>query len=147
MRVWRVAHGEHRNPFTRFPSGPYVSSGLPRGVSEEIGEIRWDHNDRNHPGPYDDPELRWIGGNEVCGFDSLAALNSWFEPHWRAKLKDNGFQVYVYEVDEDWARVGSLGQTVFNPNEATLVETAPLATDEENECSGARLAASSRLSG
>ncbi|MER7688336.1 hypothetical protein [Streptomyces sp. NPDC097610] len=61
-----------------------------------------------------------MGDYERCGFDSLDALNAWFEG-WGEALSECGFQVWEYEVP-DWAvRVGAYGQALFHAEEAVEI--------------------------
>lgn len=125
MRVWRVAH-ETATDRNGFPSGPYTSGGLSDEVSEALNGMRWDHCDDSHPSPSYDDRLYGIQNEEHCGFATLAALYRWFEHHWRIELFACGFRVFVYEVPEEYARVGSYMQTLFNRNHATLIHTLEL---------------------
>jgi hypothetical protein len=118
------------NTDTDTPHGPYTGTGLPPEVRNEVDRMRWVHCDEHHLSPYMDGALVGIRMHEVCGFDSLDALERWFEPHWRAAMDRVGFVVHLYEVAEEHARVGSDGQTVFHAKEAELVGTEPLRIEE-----------------
>lgn len=125
MRVWRVAH-ETATDRNGFPSGPYASGGLPHDVAQALDGMRWDHCDAAHPSPRGDVSLYDIREEEHCGFDSLAALYEWFEERWRVTLFANGFRVFVYDVPNEYARVGRHGQTLFDRHYATPVTTLEL---------------------
>jgi hypothetical protein len=80
-----------------------------------------DHSNTTHPSPYADPLLMGIQSYERCGFDSLDALNAWFDG-WTEALADCGFEVWAYDV-ADWAvRVGAHGQVVFDAREAVELD-------------------------
>lgn len=115
MKVYRVGHKSALD--FGFPSGPYTCEGVP---SADVGRM-WGmapaHASGTHPTPRADPLLNGIDSHERCGFDSLEALNRWFEG-WGEALAESGFQVWMYEVP-DWAvRVGKFGQAVFDGREA-----------------------------
>jgi hypothetical protein len=67
-----------------------------------------------------------IGDAEHCAFDSLDALNGWFEHEWRVLLFAHGFKVYEYDVPAEYARTGEFGQTLINRAHATFIGTTDL---------------------
>ncbi|MGW3674660.1 hypothetical protein [Streptomyces sp. NPDC005166] len=82
------------------------------------------HSRGTHPEPRRDPDLRGIDEHERCGFDSIDALDEWFDG-WATALAGCGFVVTVYDVP-DWAvRVGRHGQIVFDAAEAVEVDRYP----------------------
>lgn len=128
MRVWRVAH---TTALTReFPSGPYCGD-LPGAVRSALNPMMNAHCDDyyRHPAPYNSYSgLDRIAEHEVCGFNSLYALEAWFEPEYRALMDELGFALHVYDVPDEYARVGCVGQTVFDRTTAELISTEPLCT-------------------
>lgn len=128
MRVWRVAHEMCMH--SGFPSGPYTAS-LPFEMEMRLEPMQWAHSSNpTHRSPHH-PESRLdgiAGGIEVCGFNSLYALNAWFEPEYRTLMDELGFQVFVYDVPDDVSRVGACGQAVFARSAAELISTEPLCT-------------------
>lgn len=118
MRVWRVAHRTALD--TGFPSGPYTGCGVGTKEAERLWDMAGAHSNLTHPSPQADPKLQGMGDYERCGFDSLDALNAWFEG-WGEALSECGFQVWEYEVP-DWAvRVGAYGQALFHAEEAVEI--------------------------
>jgi hypothetical protein len=111
MLIYRVAHKSIATD--GFPSGPYTTYGLPDEVAERLNDMRWAHSNSSHPSPWKDPKLNAIRDHERCGFDSLEMLYEWFEG-WTKFLRDSGFAVYTFEVDDSVTRVGEYGQTVFS---------------------------------
>jgi len=120
MRVWRVAHKTATQ--NGFPSGPYNGKGVPVEQYELLWSMGSDHSDAYHPSPYADPELHHIAAHERCGFNSLNALNKWFDG-WVEALDGAGFAVYEYDVPDWAARVGRFGQVVFSADEAVEVSS------------------------
>jgi hypothetical protein len=115
MKVYRVGHKTALD--SGFPSGPYTCEGVPPEDVARMWGMASDHMGGTHPSPYADPALMGIQSFERCGFDSLDALNRWFD-NWTEALDESGFQVWTYEVP-DWAvRVGRHGQAVFDGREA-----------------------------
>lgn len=126
MRVYRVAfdHGGET------PIGPYRVEDLRYrdrydalcDVSDDLGS---DHMDDEHPSPWFEPALgHYIADEECCCFTSLRRMRSWFKG-WRRKLHEVGFELWVYEVPEEYVRRGDY-QAVFEIDEAALVERRPL---------------------
>jgi hypothetical protein len=72
------------------------------------------HSDAYHPSPSWDRELGYIFDHEHCGFNSREALYEWFADYTRV-LSECGFRVFVYDVADEYVRVGSLGgQAIFD---------------------------------
>jgi hypothetical protein len=115
VKVYRVGHRTALD--TGFPSGPYTCEGLDPEDVVSLWGMAGDHTNATHPSPYADPALKGIDAHERCGFDSLDALNTWFEG-WESRLDAAGFIVWEYDVPDWAARVGRSGQVVFNSHEA-----------------------------
>ncbi|MEW2302599.1 hypothetical protein AB0958_21945 [Streptomyces sp. NPDC006655] len=98
---------------------------LPAEDRERIFSMRFDHCDDTHNAPYGDPKLGGIAYDEVCGLDSRESLAEWFEG-WTHQLAMSGFEIHVYEVPDEQARVGADGQTVFRAAKAVLIGTESL---------------------
>lgn len=112
MKVWRIAH--ESATFDSFPSGPYASpETLPAYVGDSLTPMFSAHCDRAHPTPYSDRSLRGIDGLERCGFDSREALYEWFDGFTEV-LDECGFRLFAYDVDDEHARLGAMGQIVFS---------------------------------
>lgn len=126
MLVYRVEHKETKK-------GPYTSmERIPYKAGRKIND--WHNNDHNHPGPFagsgwreSDQEIPYFDANKHrFGFDSLEQLNEWFEG-WISLLKENGFQIVVFEVKDDKVIKGKSGkQCVYEHNKATFVENIQL---------------------
>lgn len=131
MRVWRVAHKTRMTE--GFPSGPYCGDGddAYEVASEGMMEAHCADAD-GHPAPHNRKSgLDTVAyGREVCAFDSLDALNTWFEPVWRRLMAEHGFQVWEYEVPDEFARVGRRGQTLIMKAHVALIGASPLNTEE-----------------
>lgn len=112
MYIWRVAHPEHT--YQGFPSGPYVSAGLTPEIVMNMRPMGDAHNwEPRHPSPKEDPKLGWVRGDERCGFTTLDDLFGWFEG-FTDLLRENGFIVYMYDVPDEYVRVGGFGQALFH---------------------------------
>ncbi|SFI81088.1 hypothetical protein SAMN05216275_10551 [Streptosporangium canum] len=112
MKVWRVAH--KTLTYNGFPSGPYVSKGIPVEVQEGLARMNQAHTfDCEHPSPDSDGGLDGIRNHERCGFDSREALDEWFYGFTK-DLHDYGFCVYTYDLPDRTVRVGRFGQVVFS---------------------------------
>lgn len=119
MKVYRVGHSVALD--VGFPSGPYTCRGVPSADVARMWGMASAHMGGTHPSPYADSLLGGISAAERCAFDSIDALNRWFDGFGDA-LADAGFEVWTYEVP-DWAvRVGRYGQAVFVANEAVEIE-------------------------
>lgn len=126
MRVWRIAHSVAINPESRTFAGPYQWSPL-RDAGKEVLEVASKlctaHADDRHPSPYWDMSLGFIRNKEVCGFDSVEAMESWFEG-FLDDLANAGFMIFEYEVRE--CRIGEYGQALFEVAEAELISTTEI---------------------
>jgi hypothetical protein len=72
------------------------------------------HCDDAHPAPHSPfSGLDFIFDHEHCGFNSREALYDWFATYTGA-LADGGFMVFIYEVADEYVRVGEFGQVVFD---------------------------------
>ena len=125
MLVFRVAHTVSKRVGTDYFAGPYsrwVEPELPDGTEENLispmGRAHTDYSD--HRSPNECPKLQGITFSEVCGLVSHAAVNKWFDG-WRGLLTRYGYRVYVFDVPEEFVRVGSNGQCVFKIEKASLV--------------------------
>ncbi|MGW6313796.1 hypothetical protein [Streptomyces sp. NPDC055099] len=97
---------------------------MPLEQHDKLTGMGWRHSDARHPSPQVDPNLNTIYPDEVCGFDSLDALNVWFED-FGDRLHSAGFHVWEYEAPEFSYRVGKFGQVVFRRDAAELVGHTP----------------------
>lgn len=126
MRVWRIAHSVAINPESKTFAGPYQCSPL-RDSGKEVLEVANKlcsaHANEQHPSPQWDMSLGFIRDEEVCGFDSVEAMESWFEG-FLGDLADAGFMIFEYEVRE--CRVGKHGQTLFEVAEAELISVVEI---------------------
>ncbi|WP_432118497.1 hypothetical protein [Streptomyces sp. bgisy032] len=93
-----------------------------REVPDGLLDMWSAHNGGSHPSPKSDRALdfRITSDVEVCGFSSLDALLEWFRT-WLDVLDEAGFRLWVYEVPDEDARVGGLGQTCFRADSAEVV--------------------------
>lgn len=123
MKVWRVAH--ETMTYLDFPAGPYVN-----GMDTDVFYCMWNAHDCNtsHPSPNSDYKLSGIDEAERCGFDSLEALNKWFEG-FHDVLHSAGYLVFVYDVPAEDVRVGRHGQAVFPANSAIEITRNGVAHD------------------
>jgi len=120
VKVYRVAHKSALE--SGFPSGPYAGKGVPDDSAQRLWGMASAHSTMTHPTPYADPDLHHIAEHERCGFDSLDALNAWFDG-WTDALAECEFVVWTYEVPEWALRVGRCGQVVFDSIEAVEVSS------------------------
>lgn len=127
MIVWRVGHKSALD--SGFPSGPYTCTGLNDEDTSRVWGMASEHSNATHPSPYADPALYGIASFERCGFDSREALNEWFDG-WTDALEASGFVVWKYEVPDWAARVGRMGQVVFDAHEAVEVGSFPWAPEQ-----------------
>lgn len=128
MHIWRVAHKEHT--YQGLPSGPYVSAGLTSEIVMNMRPMGDAHSwEPRHPSPEEDTELGWVEDEERCGFTSLGELFDWFEGFIKL-LRENGFVMYVYEVPEEYVRVGKFGQALFNWTAADEICNVELGEEE-----------------
>lgn len=132
MRVFRVGHATRtiRVDDVRIPVGPYSDL----SASDSLRDMVWSHSrpcaELHHPSPDFCPELRYIDLDEVCAFDSMPALLDWFES-WHRTLAENGFRIWIYDVPDSAARVGTFGQVVFRPARARLVDVQDFELKDE----------------
>jgi hypothetical protein len=89
------------------------------------------HGDENHPEPKDDPILNkftedgtGITPDEVCGFPTLGALETWFAG-FEDPLHECGYEIVVYSVPLTSVRYG-LNQSVFLTRDAEPDRTLSL---------------------
>lgn len=128
LKVWRVAHSVAK--FHDFPSGPYNRHGVSDLVDcTPLYDMSSDHTTYRHPAPHWDAKLQRIAPHERCGFDSHEALDRWFAG-WTGPLAACGFRAWVYEVPDEYVRVGAHGQALFDHARAELIETYELETSE-----------------
>lgn len=126
MKVYRVGHLSRTQDIEGVivPLGPYAGLDW-SDVSDAHEEMLYAHSNMSHPAPRYCPKLRCIATEEICGFDSMESLLNWFE-RYHSTLTDSGYCVFVYDVDDEIARVGTLGQVVFSVHFAEEVDSFPL---------------------
>jgi len=74
-----------------------------------------------HPAPENDPLLKLIRPDEVCGFATLCALTEWFAGY-EDELADAGFEISIYTLPRDHVRFGK-EQLVFRRDDFYPVRT------------------------
>jgi hypothetical protein len=115
MRVFRIehesrGHGPYIVPLRAYECSP-LCDGDCRACDEyeTVSNLAWAvvgaHQDRYHRSP------SGIQKHEVCGFDSLYALEAWFDG-WLDKLLAAGY--VVAEYDSEGVRYHGNGQVTFN---------------------------------
>lgn len=121
MIVYRVESTTLVDPRTGLGAGPFASTWRcePDSARRElITEMVMDHIVESRERgltlrtPVNDPLLRGIYEDEVCGVDSKDALRVWFGETLPA-LIELGYAVFEYEVPEEHARCGLNGQVLF----------------------------------
>jgi hypothetical protein len=118
MLVYRVAHPKHF--IEGQPAGPYVYGNWPSEPwTHEMGEA---HRDDGHPVPWRDG-YSCRKDEEFCAFESMMALNQWFEG-WTEKLHESGYLVHVYDVPDEHVRTGGI-QVLAEIRCGSLVRTEP----------------------
>ena len=85
---------------------------------------KWNHNDLDHPEPWEDYIFDKIYDmNEdildfYCGFDKLYMLYNWFSDQELKNLKDIGYNIVEIEIDKNWVIFGkSERQIMFKYSE------------------------------
>ena len=90
MKVWRVENNKHYGSYQCSYPGNFTSFCGDESISR--------HNDMEHPTPYEDGIKESRG--KVCCFSSEEQLHDWFTYGELTLLKEHGFHVSVYEVEE-----------------------------------------------
>jgi hypothetical protein len=83
-----------------------------------------------HPCPNEDLRIgrdiyRW----EVCGFLTIESLTQWFGPNGRRFLHDNGFLLWVIDIDAPYLTIGER-QVLMVKNQIKVVEKRSLIIEE-----------------
>lgn len=86
------------------------------------------HGDADHPDPFDDPMLDGIYPDEVCGFPTLCALETWFAGY-EDPLAAAGYYVAVYSVELQAVRYG-FKQGVFVRGKTTPTRVFRMRSDD-----------------
>lgn len=97
-------------------------NGVYDGLYFEVGLVNEPHR---HPDPRKDTKLDWDdckSGHErfYFGFASVWSMRQWFRKSEREALAERGGVVKIYEVNDEYVRVGSR-QATFIKDEATVV--------------------------
>lgn len=101
--------------------GPYFSRNY-KDLVDENGMTMLEYHGGdyiNHPCPPEDG-IRDIEPEEFCGFESMDALNDWFED-WIPILIEAGYKIVTYDVSTSFVRFGKK-QLVFNKDFAERVD-------------------------
>lgn len=113
MLVYRFEHPDDGH-------GPYTS----KHANDTLWDMKLEHSQwyYEHPSPKIDLKHD-IQPEECCGMNSLKSLERWFAGYLVA-LKDSGFELLTYEVQDSFVKVSEkTGQVVFNRESATVVKT------------------------
>lgn len=106
-------------------TGPYFAEiDEDLSLAEELWHMRYNHSDDAHANPGNDPMLNYIANDEVCGFSTLAELETWFAGYEDA-LTEAGFSIVAYTVPYVSCRFG-MNQTLFLKKDAEWSRTMPL---------------------
>jgi hypothetical protein len=115
MRVFRIEHSVRSHGPYIVPLDAYECDAFCEDECEmdreyiRISNLAWAivgaHQDRNHRSP------SGIHRHEICGFDSVYALEAWFSG-WLPKLFGHGYVVAEYECEN--VRHHGNGQVTFN---------------------------------
>lgn len=88
-------------------AGPYVDN----EDNPALAHMFAVHGDADHLDPFDDDLLDGIYPDEVCGFPTLCALETWFEGY-DDVLHEAGYKIAVYTTELQTVRYGKK-QAVF----------------------------------
>lgn len=131
MIVYRVEHESIKDQWTGHAIGPFQELSMKTYLGWRDGKVYaraverlmdhlWSDRDR-YPTPYNDPNIGFIDGSQICGVDSIESVHDWFADA-LPLLEEVGFKIRKYEVP-DWAcRAGRTGQIVFQYAYANLIE-------------------------
>lgn len=113
MLVYRIENDIGRGPYRKEHNG----DGKDCNVNlEKIST--WES--KNHPIPWDDG-IRMNTDTDVCGFQSLNQLLSWFHiDNYVEKLEKDNFFISIYKVKKKFVKIGRK-QVCFARNRAWLV--------------------------
>ena len=122
MEIWRVENSDGQGPYANSTSG----SGL--AFECAMRELAGKSHDLNYRHPVVSPERCYPGEQPLFGFKSRSDLDHWFGYFGEFGydvLRDNGFAVNVYEVDDDRIEFFP-GQVVYDPESARWLRNEEL---------------------
>lgn len=108
-------------------------------VADEMQPFSYPDASMRHPKPYDDSALMadcaakglphdWLEwGHYNYGFSSIEQLKMWVHrDSWRRGLHDYGFQVSIYEIDDQYFAAGDTQAIVLKDKPRTLIQQLSL---------------------
>lgn len=97
------------------------------GVYRGQNKIGFDHNDVEHPNPYQDGLLEdtEYRSEYIFGFKSTEQLNNWFNKEDRKELARGGFNMCFYEVKKKHIRISN-HQLMFIEDKAERIASVPI---------------------